>query len=64
VGDLVLKWDRENELKGKNSKFHNLWLVPFQVAKKIGVGTYWLLNLRGEPDALMVNGQALKLFFH
>jgi hypothetical protein len=42
VGDLVLKWDREIEPKGKHSKFQNLWLVPFQVSKKIGIGTYRL----------------------
>ena len=35
VGDLVLKWDKANEPKDKHSKFHNLWLGPFQVAKKI-----------------------------
>jgi hypothetical protein len=64
VGDLVLKWDRENEPKGKHSKFQNLWLGPFQVAENIGVGTYRLQNLRGEPDALPVNGQALKQYFH
>jgi hypothetical protein len=64
VGDLVLKWDRENKPKGKHSKFQNLWLGPFQVAEKIGVGTYRLQNLRGEPDALPVNGQALKQYFH
>jgi hypothetical protein len=29
VGDLVLKWGRSNEPKGKHSKFQNLWLVPF-----------------------------------
>jgi hypothetical protein len=63
VGDLVLKWDRENEPKGKHSKFQNLWLRPFQVAEKIGAGTYRLQNLRGEPDALPVNGQALKQYF-
>jgi hypothetical protein len=50
--------------KGKHSKFQNLWLRPFQVAEKIGVGTYQLQNLRGEPDALPVNGQALKQYFH
>ena len=52
VGDLVLKWDRENKPKGKHSKFQNLWLGPFQVADKIGAGTYRLHNLR--------EGQALK----
>jgi hypothetical protein len=64
VGDLVLKWDRENEPKGKHSKFQNLWLGPFQVVEKIGAGTYQLQNLRGEPDALPVNGQALKQYLH
>jgi hypothetical protein len=29
VGDLVLKWDRENEPKGKHSKFQNMRLGPF-----------------------------------
>jgi hypothetical protein len=28
VGDLVLTWDRANELKGKHSKFQSLWLGP------------------------------------
>jgi hypothetical protein len=35
VRDFVLKWDRENEPKGKHSKFQNLWLRPFQVSEKI-----------------------------
>ena len=52
IGDLALKWDRENEPKGKHSKFQNLWLGPFQVAEKTRVGTYRLQNLREEPDAL------------
>jgi hypothetical protein len=64
VGDLVLKWDKENESKGKHSKFQNLWLEPFQVAEKIGVGMYQLKNMRGEPDALPVNYQSIKKYFH
>jgi hypothetical protein len=64
VGDLVLKWDRANELKGKHSKFHNLWLRPFQVAENIGLGTYRLQNLGGESDTLLVNGQSSKQYFH
>jgi hypothetical protein len=63
VGDLVLKWDRENEPKDKHFKFQNLWLGPFLVVEKIGAGTYRLQNLKGEPDALPVNGQALKQYF-
>jgi hypothetical protein len=63
VGDLVLKWDRENAPKGTYSKFQNLWLRPFQVFEKIGAGAYRLQNMRGKPDALPVNGQALKQYF-
>ena len=29
VGDLVLKWDKESEAKGKHSKFQKLWLGPY-----------------------------------
>jgi len=39
VWDLFLKWDKINEPKGKHSKFQNLWLGPFQIFEKIGVGT-------------------------
>jgi hypothetical protein len=62
VGDLVLKWDKENEPKGKHSKFQILWLGPLQVAEKIEAGTYRLQNMRGEPDALPVNVQSLKQY--
>jgi hypothetical protein len=60
TGDLVLKWDRENEPKGKHSNFQNLLLGSFQVDENIGVGTYRLQNLRGEPYSLRVNGLAIK----
>jgi hypothetical protein len=63
VGDLVLKWDKANESKGKHSKFQNLWLRPFQVFEKIGASTDRLQNRRGELDTLPVNGQALKQYF-
>jgi hypothetical protein len=33
------------------------------VVEKIGAGTYQLQNLRGEHDALPMNGQALKRYF-
>eukprot|EP00253_Pinus_taeda_P034769 PITA_34769 len=36
VGELVLKWDKLNEPKGKHMKFQHLWLGPFQVMEKIG----------------------------
>ena len=28
-GDIVLKWYKVNEIKGKHSKFQNLWLGPY-----------------------------------
>eukprot|EP00253_Pinus_taeda_P024323 PITA_24323 len=45
VGELVLKWDKLNEPKGKHMKFQHLWLGPFQVEEKIGQGTYRLKTL-------------------
>jgi len=42
VGDLVKKWGKLHEEKGKHTKFQQLWLGPFQVAKNIGLGTYKL----------------------
>jgi hypothetical protein len=60
---LVLKWDKIKKPKGKHSKFQNLWLGPFQIAEKIGVGTYRLQNLRGELEALPINDQTLNHLF-
>eukprot|EP00253_Pinus_taeda_P028108 PITA_28108 len=45
VGELVLKWDKLSEPKGKHTKFQHLWLGPFQVEEKIGQGTYRLKTL-------------------
>ena len=33
VGDLVLKWDKAHEEKGKHTKFQKFWLGPFQIVK-------------------------------
>jgi hypothetical protein len=35
-GDLVLKWDKVNEMKGKHTKFQKLWLGPYQIHENIG----------------------------
>eukprot|EP00253_Pinus_taeda_P005008 PITA_05008 len=35
VGDLVLKWDKAHEDKGKHTKFQKMWLGPFQIDEKI-----------------------------
>jgi hypothetical protein len=60
VGNLVLKWDKPHEDKGKHSKFQQLWLGPFIIKEKIGLGTYHLQNLEGDIDLLPINGQVLK----
>jgi len=63
VGELVLKWDKLSEPKGKHTKFQHLWLGPFQVEEKIGQGTYRLKTLQVETKKLPVNGQHLKRYF-
>eukprot|EP00253_Pinus_taeda_P001726 PITA_01726 len=63
IGELVLKWDKLNEPKGKHMKFQHLWLGPFQVVEKIGQGTYRLKTLQGETEKLPVNDQHLKRYF-
>ena len=35
VGDLVVKWDKENESKGEHTKFQDLWLGPFQIHQQL-----------------------------
>eukprot|EP00253_Pinus_taeda_P014336 PITA_14336 len=63
VGELLLKWDKLNEPKGKHMKFQHLWLGLFQVVEKIGQGTYRLKTLQGEIEKIHVNGQHLKRYF-
>jgi len=36
IGDLVLKWDKMHEDKGKHTKFQKNWLGPSQIIEKIG----------------------------
>eukprot|EP00253_Pinus_taeda_P022023 PITA_22023 len=64
VGDLVLKWDKAHEDKGKNTKFQKLWLGPFQICEKVGHSTFILQDLAGLRDSLPVNGLVLKKFFN
>eukprot|EP00253_Pinus_taeda_P002787 PITA_02787 len=56
VGDLVLKWDKAHEDKGKHTKFQKMWLGPFQINEKIGHSTFILQDLSGKRDSLPVNG--------
>eukprot|EP00253_Pinus_taeda_P010665 PITA_10665 len=64
VGDLVLKWDKAYEDKGKHTKFQKMWLGPFQICEKIGHSTFMLQDLSGLRDSLPVNGLILKKFFN
>eukprot|EP00253_Pinus_taeda_P002734 PITA_02734 len=64
VGDLVLKWDKSHEDKGKHTKFQKMWLGPFQICEKIGHSTFILQDLSGLRDSLPVNGLILKKLFN
>ena len=63
VGDLVLKWDKAHEEKGKHAKFQALWIGPFQVKEKVGPHTFRLQTLEGKVEVLPVNGHDLKHYF-
>ena len=63
IGDLVLKWDKASEAKGKHSKFQKLWLGPYEIAEKIGDATYRLQSLQGDLENLPVNTSVLKRYF-
>ena len=63
MGDLVLKWDKAHEEKGKHTKFQRMWLGPFKIAEVIGPSTFMLQDLAGKRDSLPVNGQILKIYF-
>eukprot|EP00253_Pinus_taeda_P034803 PITA_34803 len=64
VSDLVLKWDKAHEDKGKHTKFQKMWLGPFQICEKISHSTFMLQDLSGLRDSLPVNGLILKKFFN
>ena len=63
VGDLVLKWDKEHEDKGKHTKFQCLWLGPFIITEKLGPSTFRLQTLEYDIDNLPVNGHLIKRYF-
>jgi len=63
LGDLVLKWDKAHEKKGKHTKFQWICLGPFQIIKLIGPSTFMLQVLVGKRVSLPINGQILKKYF-
>jgi hypothetical protein len=61
LGDLVLRWDPQNEDKGKHGKFNSLWRRPYTIHAFRGNNDFLLnnsygTNLPGGP----VNGRMLK----
>ncbi|XP_059068440.1 uncharacterized protein LOC131858959 [Cryptomeria japonica] len=63
INDLVLLWNARAQDKGKHDKFESLWLGPFVVAEKNGEDSYFLIDMNGEMQELLVHGQFLKHFF-
>ena len=63
VGDMILLWDRKNEMLGKHKKFDSFWLGPYIIRGVAGPNSFHLSTLEGEPLQLPANGQLLKLFF-
>ena len=60
VGDLVLKWDKSHEEKGKHTMFQQMWLDPFGIVEQLGPSTFLLQDLSGKRESLHVNGHVLK----
>jgi len=56
MGNLVLKWDKAHEEKGKHTKFQRMCLGPFQIIEVIGPSTFMLQDLTGKRDSLPING--------
>lgn len=48
IRDLVLKWDKVHEDKGRHKKFQKLWLGPFHIFEKISPSTFILQDLHGK----------------
>ena len=62
-GDLVLLWDKKNEISGKHGKFDSLWLGPYIIDEKIGRNSFTLTNLEHEKLPLRLNGKHIKLYY-
>ena len=45
VGDVILKWDKASEDRGKHSKCQKLLLGPYEIVEKIIDATYHLQSL-------------------
>lgn len=50
LGDLVLKWDRTHEDKGKHTKFQPLWIGPSIVNENLNHNSFKLKSLDWRKD--------------
>ena len=63
VDNIVIKWDKASEARGKISKFQKLYLGPYEIAEKIGDATYQIQYLQGDLENRLVNASILKRYF-
>ena len=61
IGDVFLRWDAQNEDKGKHSKFENLWKGPYTILDSRGKNGYLLAEINGKYcKGGPINGRLLK----
>eukprot|EP00253_Pinus_taeda_P011509 PITA_11509 len=48
IDDIFLRWDAQNEDKGKHGKFDNLWKGPYKIAAYRGPNAFLLKEMNGE----------------
>jgi len=60
---MVLMWNSRAQEKDKHGKFEALWVGPFVITGKGGEDSYYLQNMLGENQELLVHGKFLKYFF-
>jgi hypothetical protein len=64
LGDIVLKWDKPKQDKGKHGKLESLWIGPFNIYEVFPNNNYRLQNLEGDQVfSGPVNGHFLNFFF-
>lgn len=64
VRDLVLKWDKSHEGKGKHMNLMSIRIGPYIVHRNLGPHTYHMQSLDGRIDNLLSNGRDLKNYFY
>jgi hypothetical protein len=60
ANEKVLLWDFAHDDKGKQSKFHKLWLGPYKIASVIGNNSYLLKDLDKRLFSYTTNDSHLK----